>query len=139
MLTQAQANALITDLKEAARNDAFEWLESKRHDELFVSVTKADLHFVLTLNRNPFEIRLHIRTKRDNIGIMRIDGAPYHANPDGTELRDTAHIHVYREGYGLSWADPIDWYDPSRPIQTLERFLDEVHARFPNGIQTTFN
>jgi hypothetical protein len=88
------------------------------------------------LSRNPFEIRLHLRTQKDNVGLCRIDAAPYHPNPDGTELRDTPHMHVYREGYGLRWAEPIDWYDAADPQSTLERFLDEIHTRFPNGIQT---
>ena len=138
MLTQEQANHLIELLKAAVRNDAFVWQFKQRQDEVFASVSQETLKFILTLNRNPFEIRLHLRTKTDNIGLVRIDAAPYHANPDGTELRDTPHMHVYREGYELAWAEPIEWYDPEQPFQTLEKFLEETHARFPGGIQTTF-
>ncbi len=135
MLTQDQADSLIEALKEAIREDAFEWTPAQRHDEVFVAVEYEGLQFILTLNHNPFEIRLHLRTKHRNIGLMRVDGAPYHSNPDGTELRNTPHIHVYREGYGLAWAEPIDWYSPTDPVGTLEHFLDEAHARFPAGIQ----
>lgn len=94
------------------------------------------VRFILALKRNPYEIRLHLRTQDRHIGLARIDAAKYHPNPDGTELRDTPHIHWYREGYEkLEWAEPIDWYDTHKPIQTLERFLKEISARFKNGIQ----
>ena len=89
---------------------------------------------MLTLSRNPFEIRLHARTRDRNIGLLRIDNAPYHQNPDGSELRDTPHLHIYREGCDLAWAEPIDWYDVNDPLRTLERFLKEFKARFPSGI-----
>ncbi len=137
MLTEAQASALIAMLKESARETAFSWFSNARDDEVFISADDGDIEFVLTLSRNPFEIRLHFRTKLNNIGLMRIDGAPYHANPDGTELRNTPHIHIFREGHGLDWAEPIDWFWPDRPTETLERFLVELNARFKGGIQLT--
>jgi len=65
-----------------------------------------------------------------------MDGHHHHINPDGTEIRDTPHIHLYREGFDqLPWAEPIDWYAPGDPLGTLERFLDYVHARLPGGYQ----
>ena len=108
-----------------------------RYDERLLAVDIDDMEFVLTMSRNPFGIRLHLRMSKGNIGLCRIDAAPYHINPDGTELRDTPHMHIYREGYGDKWAEPISWYDMRNPQATLERFLDEIKARFPNGIQTT--
>lgn len=138
MLTQAQAQALIEALKEAIRRKRFEWTSGIRHDEVFVAVEDDNLRFILSLNRSPFKIRLHLRTTRGNIGLLRVDGARYHQNPDGTELRDTPHLHVYREDHDLRWAHPIDWYHPDDPIKTLNRFLDEAHASFPGGIQHTF-
>jgi hypothetical protein len=65
-----------------------------------------------------------------------VDNHRYHANPDGAELRDQPHLHRYREGYGLEWAEPVDWYDVSDPFGTLERFLEVINTRFPYGIQT---
>lgn len=134
MLSQAQADRLIVELKEAARKDVFVWEHGLRQDEALVAVGDEKLQFVLTLSRNPFEIRLHARTRDRNIGLMRIDNAPYHRNPDGSELRDTPHLHIYREGCHLAWAEPIDWYDLTNPTGTLLRFLSEFKARFPSGI-----
>jgi hypothetical protein len=136
-LTQIQAQTLIEALKEAVRKTPFTWEANTRYDEPLIAIEQDGVEFILTLNRNPFEIRLHLRTRMDNIGLCRIDAAPYHSNPDGTELRNTPHMHVYREGYGDKWAEPIDWYNADDPQATLERFLDEINARFPNGFQTT--
>ncbi len=136
MLTQAQADRLIAMLKEATRKEAFVWQQNQRQDELFVAVEDGKVQFYLSMKRNPFEIRLHLRTRDRDIGLVRVDGHLYHINPDGREIRDTPHIHVFREGFDqLPWAEPIDWYDPGNPLGTLQRFLDFVHARFPAGYQ----
>lgn len=133
MLTQNQADRLIQLLKEAAREEMFVWERDKRQDELVVVVEDKKVQFVLSLKRNPFEIRLHFRTKERDIGLVRVDNANYHPNPDGTEIRNQPHIHIFREGEGLNWAEPIDWYDLNDPIATLERFLEIIRTRFPAG------
>ena len=135
MITQEQADRLIQTAKEALRQDEFVWELNRRQDEAFAAVEDSKIQFVLTLKRNPFEIRLHLRTRDRDIPLVRVDNAPYHPNPDGTEIRNQPHIHVFREGYGLDWAEPISWYDPAEPLHTLERFLDEIRARFPAGHQ----
>ncbi len=135
MLTQLQADQLIAQLKEAARKECFEWQNNQAQNELFVAVKNDKLHFILSLKRNPHEIRLHLRTKDRDIGLVRLDAAAFHTNPDGTELRNQPHLHKYREGYGLEFAEPIDWHDPENPVATLDRFLEEITARFPFGYQ----
>lgn len=135
MLTQEQANRLIALLKEAVRKDALVWEMNKAQDELLVAVEEQEIQFILSMNRHPFKIRLHLRTRDRDIGLVRVDNASYHPNPDGTEIRGQPHIHVYREGEGLNWAEPIDWFDLNNPLATLECFLDFVHARFPSGHQ----
>jgi hypothetical protein len=135
MLTQAQADRLIEMLKEALRTDSFVWQNNKAQDEIFAAVADRKIQFVLFLKRNPFEIRLHLRTRDRDIGLARVDNAPYHPNPDGTEIRDRPHLHLYREGEGLNWAEPVDWYDVANPLGTLERFLQIIRARFPAGYQ----
>ena len=135
MLTQTQADRLIALLKEAALKEAFVWLENKAQTEMFVAVEDEKIQFKLSMKRNPYEIRLHLRTWDRDIGLVRLDAAPFHANPDGTELRSQPHLHVYREGFGLEFAEAVDWHEPENPTATLERFLDEIHARFPLGYQ----
>ena len=136
MLTQTQADRLIALSKEAERTEALLWIANRRTDELLSAVEEKGVRFVLSLKRHDFEIRLHLRTKDRDIGLVRVDNHRYHANPDGTELRDQPHLHRYREGYGLEWAEPIDWYDLRSPFVTLGRFLEVINTRFPYGIQT---
>jgi hypothetical protein len=135
MLSQEQSDRLIDMLKEAARKTVFTWEQDQRQDEAVVAVDER-LQFVLSLKRNPFEIRLHFRTRDRDVGLVRVDNNPYHANPDGTEIRNQPHLHIYREGYDkLEWAEPIDWYDVRSPWETLDRFLNIIRTRFPFGYQ----
>lgn len=135
MLTQEQAHRLISAMKNAAKQEMFVWQNSQRQDELIVAVEDGKLQFVLSMKRSPYEIRLHLRTRDRNIGLIRLDDAAYHPNPDGTEIHNQPHLHVYREGYELAFAEPVDWYDATNPIQTFERFLDVIHTKFPAGYQ----
>jgi len=135
MLTQEQADYLISLLKEAARRDVFVWEHDLRQEELIVAVEDKKIQFILFLKRNPFEIRLHFRTRDQDIGLARIDNNKYHRNPDGSELRDQPHIHSFREGEDLNWAEAIDWYDVNDPLATLDRFLEEIRTRFLSGYQ----
>jgi len=136
LLTQSQADRLIELTKEAERNEPLVWLANKQIDEAMMAVDEKSLRFVLSLKRNPFEIRLHLRTRDRDIGLIRVDNSPYHPNPDGSEIRDRPHMHRYREGFDLAWAEPVDWYNVNDPFRTLERFLEIINARFPRGIQT---
>jgi hypothetical protein len=135
MLSQEDADRLIAMVKRAMRTDAFVWEIDRRQDEFIAAVEDDKVQFILTLKRNPFEIRLHLRTRDRDIGLVRVDNAPYHPNPDGTEIRNQPHMHVYREGFDLAWAQPITWYDVNDPLRTLERFLEEVRTSFPSGLQ----
>ena len=63
----------------------------------------ADRSSTITLNR----IKLQERYLNEPELLVRleIDSKP-HINPDGHVLTRN-HIHIYREGYGLSWAYDI--------------------------------
>ena len=134
MLTQEKADELIARAKEAAKTEVFTWQHNERQEELLLAVEDASLQFLLSLKRNPFEIRLQLRTKDRHIPLARIDNAVQHPNPDGSIIRGP-HIHWYREGEGMAWAEAIDWYRLDQPLETLIKFRDLVHARFPRGIE----
>lgn len=128
MVTQEKAESLLRELKRKATNEVFLWENNLAKNELIVSVQDEKLQFVLTLKRNPFEIKLHFRTKDRDVGLMRVDNTPYHANPDGTEVRGP-HLHYYVEGEELNYAKPIGWYDSLKPVDTLYRFLKEINTQ----------
>lgn len=135
MLTQAQADRLIKIAKEATRANPLNWQAEKIEDELLVAKAEKGLQFILSMRRNPFEIRLHCRTKDRDVGLVRLDSNLYHPNPDGSEIHNQPHLHVFRENFGLSWAEPVTWCDVRDPYGTLQRFLQIINANFPNGIQ----
>jgi hypothetical protein len=135
MLTQQEADELLKKAKEATRKEILSWANPSRNDELVVAVGEPELQFMLSITRNPFEIKAHFRTKSKNIHLARIDTQKQHLNPDGKSLIGP-HLHLYREGYAhLEWAEAIDWYDASKPVDTLFKFLDLIQTKFPKGIQ----
>lgn len=134
MLTQIEANELLAKAKEATRKEVLSWEKISRHDEPVIAIGEPDLQFVLSLSRNPFEIRAHFRTKSKSVHLARIDSTRQHINPDGERITGP-HLHWYREGYGLEWAEAIDWYDINKPLDTLYTFLELIKTRFPRGVQ----
>ena len=57
--------------------------------------------------------------------LLRLDiDGPTHENPDGTEVA-CPHLHIYREGYGDKWAQPIpaSFTDPTNLVLVLMEFL----------------
>ena len=92
MLTQNEANELLAKAKEATRKEILSWGKSSRHDEPVIVVGESDLQFILSLSRNPFEIKAHFRTKSKNVQLARIDSAAQHINPDGNRITGP-HLH----------------------------------------------
>jgi hypothetical protein len=135
MLTQEEADELLLKAKEAVRKEVLSWGITSRHDEVVIATGSPETQFLISLTRNPFEIKAHFRTKTSNVQLARVDTQKQHINPDGERIVGP-HLHWYREGYAhLEWAEKIDWYDPSKPLDTLFRFLDLIKVRFPNGVQ----
>lgn len=134
MITQIEADELLAKAKEATRKEILSWEKTSRHDEPVIAIGEPDLQFVLSLNRNPFEIKAHFRTKNKSVNLARIDATRQHINPDGKRITGP-HLHWYREGYGLEWAEEIDWYDNNKPLDTLFKFLELIRTRFPRGVQ----
>lgn len=64
---------------------------------------------------------------RKSIILLRIDiEGPEHDNPDGSVI-ECPHIHIYREGFGTSWAYPLPQEiktDTSNLLQVLIDFLE---------------
>lgn len=97
--------------------------------ELHIPLVGADRREIFTLDVTRGTIRLtkvayHTRA-RQALGLCRLelDGPP-HTNPDGAHLAGT-HLHRYREGYGLRWAEPLPalFSDRGNLLLTLEHFF----------------
>ena len=135
MLTQQEADELLKKAKEATRKEILNWESPSRTDEIVIATGEPELQFLLSITRNPFEIKAHFRTKSKNIQLARIDTQKQHLNPDGERIVGP-HLHWYREGFvHLEWAEAIDWYDATKPMDTLYKFLNLIETKFPRGIQ----
>lgn len=56
--------------------------------------------------------------------LLRIDiEGPPHDNPDGTTVQ-CPHIHIYKEGYNLSWAYPLPDHLPTDPTKLIDVLID---------------
>jgi hypothetical protein len=133
MLTAQRVQQLLDLAKEAIARECVTWHDDRRQEEHIVAVGDREMQFLLSFKRNAHEITAQIRTRERHVGLARIDNAAQHVNPDGYVLRGP-HLHVFREGEGLAWAESIDWYDLTRPMETLFRFLEIIRTRFPAGL-----
>lgn len=70
--------------------------------------------FLLTAERNViFELsksKLNSSYSREPIFRVEYNCRP-HLNPDGAIIGRN-HVHVYKSGYGMSWAYPLETFDP---------------------------
>lgn len=66
------------------------------------------------LSRCTFQKRIH-----NSIPLVRLDiGNKPHKNPDG-EVLEGNHIHIYKEGYNLAWAYPLN-----------HKFINQINPSF---------
>ena len=69
--------------------------------------------------------------------LLRVDiNGPPHDNPDGTTVH-CPHIHIYKEGYNLSWAYPLEVEiktDPKDLIMVLIDFLKYNNLKDISGL-----
>ena len=95
--------------------------------------------FTLSIGRTRFELAIaysihHVLKRSGNIPIIRLDvDAHSHKNPDAeppleflVPLRNIRvgerHLHVYVEGFGLSWAFPVTNTDFLRQIGIISEY-----------------
>ncbi|MCY6372408.1 DUF6978 family protein [Clostridium ganghwense] len=87
---------------------------------------KEDFNISLYRNRINFEkITYQNLHKRTSTPLIRIDLAgPPHFNPDGEKVLPP-HIHIYKEGYGDKWAEPLNniFTNTNDLVQLLYDFL----------------
>ncbi|MCC6477145.1 hypothetical protein IT157_08820 [bacterium] len=110
LLTQQEADDLIATEKICETDITYHF--PFQGDSLHIPLMSRDRRedFLLDIYRGRIDIMkvsYHNRVRK-TIGLARIDikGAP-HENPDGTVV-PCPHIHLYRAGAALKWAEPLD-------------------------------
>ncbi len=114
--------------------DCIEW--PKKGKNLVIPCFSDDNReaFEITVNRGKIEIRKiscqQLYTQDKSI-LFRIDNiGPRHQNPDGKYI-DCPHIHIYKEGYGVRWAYPLEKViktDNDNPIELFKEFLKYINV-----------
>ncbi|MDY2734889.1 DUF6978 family protein [Intestinibacter sp.] len=87
--------------------------------------------FILDIDDGKGKIELKIkymtRHKSSNTILLRLDThGPIHQNPNGERI-PTPHLHRYVDGYGDSWAEPLDpniFHDCTDLAGLLNSFLE---------------
>lgn len=127
-LLQSEAEGLIALSKIKVNEDVYEY--PGMGGSLIVPLTSQDKRedFLLDIYRGRIDLLkgTYQTRARQVIVLVRIDfgGAP-HRNPDGTEVT-CPHLHLYREGFGDKWAEPlpIEKFSNINDLwQTLEDFM----------------
>lgn len=108
-LTQTEAHALMAMEKLRANEERSDFPIGGQSVVLPLQSADRREQFLLDLSRGRIDL---LKVKMQNRGrqvvvLVRLDlgGAP-HRNPDDEEI-PVPHLHVYREGYGDKWAEPV--------------------------------
>lgn len=109
LLTQAEFTYLLAMEKLAAENVTYKYPDLGGTGTLPLDSVGREERFAVDIGRSHIKVSkvsCHKRV-RASIGMLRVDlnGAP-HRNPDGAEV-PCPHIHLYREGYELRWAEAL--------------------------------
>ncbi|HXU45655.1 MAG TPA: hypothetical protein VN783_09020 [Thermoanaerobaculia bacterium] len=126
-LPQAEADNLIA--MEKHRQDERAWNAPGPGKKVSIPLVSADRRENFLFDLRKGRLRLSQATYQTRarlvICLIRLDlDGPGHRNPDGEEI-DCPHLHLYREGYGDKWAQPIpdNFRDPTDFWVTLEDFF----------------
>jgi hypothetical protein len=131
VLVQAEAERLLAVEKHRVDDSTYSY--PGPGVELRVPLLSADRReeFVLDIRRHRIEVvhggKFQARA-RSTIPLARVCFARPHRNPDDAEVPRT-HIHIYREGFDLRWAFPLEpsrFPDPEDRFQLLVDFMRYV-------------
>lgn len=108
-LTQVEADDLIA--MEKFKKDDSLWQIPITGGSVSIPLLSSDKReeFVLDLSRGRIDLikGKYQNRARQNAVLVRLDfGGQPHRNPDDEEI-PCPHLHVYREGFGDKWAQPV--------------------------------
>jgi len=123
-LTQAEANLLLT-MEKHRTNDESHRFGALRLEIPLQSVDQRE-HFLLDIGRGRINLlkgTYQTRAKQAVI-LARLDfGGQPHRNPDGQEV-SCPHLHIFREGFAVKWAQPLPVEHFSNPDDSWSIFED---------------
>lgn len=130
-LTQAEADRLISMLKHSLME--FIQIPGKRQNIEFdvIGESKKDRFAIYIFRGNIKGNKIHFnaRIKANGITLLELHLNPttIHSNPDGTKITGS-HWHIYREGYGHSYAFPAEDITSDDFVENTIKFLKRFHV-----------
>lgn len=128
-MTQDEAEELLRLLKELHDRCLYIPEPSKTLEYECATISKKS-KFIISVyraGRNAKKCTFQARTKGMNDVILRLDVNPSpHRNPDNKIIHGS-HLHIYRDGYGTSYAFPFDVNDDDL-VSNFIQFLDEFNV-----------
>ena len=124
-LSQLEADALIKMEKHKVDNKKWLFPSEGFMSIPLVSANKPE-DFILDIRRARIDLSkgTYQNRARQIVTLVRLDfGSKPHRNPDGI-IVVSPHIHIYREGFGSKWAEPIDTSHFSKPDDIWQMFHD---------------
>ena len=127
-LTQERADYLIKVLKILKSKGKVISFPSPTQQEI-IEAESDDLNkdkFMFYINRKgQYNLKCTYLSRYNNTyNLLRIDiNGPPHDNPDGTTV-NCPHIHIYKEGYNLSWAYPLGSKIETNPKDLIQVLID---------------
>ncbi len=128
ILTQIEADALIALEKFHSQTQHYTFPQNGEKIVVPLASNDGRENFLLDVQRGRIALNKVTFQKRgrQTIVLVRLDiGGPPHRNPNDEEI-SCPHIHLYREGYGDKWAEPISSQYFSKPDDlsiTLDDFM----------------
>jgi len=139
-LTQAEADALLAIEKHRSNEERHSF--PMGGESLSVPLQSSDRResFLLDLSRGRIDLakaKMQNRA-RQVVVLARIDlSGPPHRNPDDEEV-PCPHLHLYREGFGDKWAEPLPhdrFSNPADAWTTFQEFMEFCRITQPPHIE----
>ncbi len=136
-LTQDEAQRLLDMLKRSLI-DAINFPARGATKEFdVIGDTKTDI-FSINIYRakiQPYKYNMGARIKKNGIMLLELHINPttVHYNPDGEKITGS-HWHIYKEGFGRTFAFPADDIEKDKFVENTLSFLEKFNVVEPPNI-----
>lgn len=130
-LTQEEAQRLLEMIKRSLIDEISFPTRGTTKEFDVVGDTKADV-FSINIYRakiQPFKYNAGARIKKNGIMLLELHINPttVHYNPDGEKITGS-HWHIYKEGFGRTYAFPADDIEADKFVDNTIAFLEKFNV-----------
>lgn len=140
-LAQHVADALFKMEKHRESDNVIPFVRLGQSESIKLVSADESEDFLLDLHRGRqsyVQISMQNRARKEVV-LVRLDiNGPPHRNPKSRVFLRGLHLHVYREGLGDSWAEPVPaefFSDLNNELTTLREFMSYCNITKPPNIK----